>query len=164
MGSCIDGYSLRHWNQLTNTVHLVVITFVSSTTVLCLFSHAMTQAMRGEPLQLSWQMIIAVLGCLLYLCTCGLRGSREHRAVYLTFLTGTPAALCMAVVWFSLFRRDAVRDVVAVSVVVLGYVAYSVEVVLADRSRDGALRLHYFSGVGFVLVLVTLLSALAISV
>jgi hypothetical protein len=159
----ITGFSLRHWHQLTNVLYLIAVTFTATTTILYLFAHAMAQAKAGQPLAVSWQVIVTVVVSLGFLYACGGPWSREHRAVYLTFLTGTPAALGAVLVWLSLFSEDPARNIAAMSIVGIGYVLYCVEVVLGIRRRGEKLQLHYFSAAGIAVVLAVLLSALYLS-
>ena len=83
--------------------------------------------------------------------------------MYLTFLTGTPAALGAVVFWLSWFRDDVIRNFAVVSIVGIGYVLYCVEAVLASRAQGEKLHLNYFSALGIAVVLTVLLGALYLS-
>jgi len=159
----IVGFSLRHWHQFLNLLYLIAVTFTATTTILYLFVHAMERAKAGRPLDLSWQIVLAIVVALSFAFVCGLPWSREHRAVYLLFLTGAPAALGAALVWLAWLRADAFRNVFALSIVVVGYVLYCVEVVLGNRSREEKLELSYFSAAAVALVLVMLVGVLYLS-
>lgn len=159
----ITGFSLRHWHQLTNVVYLIAVIFTATTAILYLFAYAMEQAKAGQPLALSWQPIMAMIAVLSFFYACGGPWSRESRAVYLTFLTGTPAALGAALIWLSWFSAGAARTASALSIVGCGYVLYCIEAVLGSRSRGEKLELHYFSAVGIAIVLVVLLGTLYLS-
>ncbi len=159
----ITGSSLRHWHQLTNVLYLIIVTFTATTTFLYLVAYGMEQAKAGQPLAVSWQVILTILVSLSFLYACGGPWSREYRAVYLTFLTGTPAALGAVIIWLSWLRDDAIRNIAAVSIVGIGYVLYCVEAVLASRAQGERLHLHYFSAAGIAVVLAVLLGALYLS-
>lgn len=133
----ICGFSLRHVHQLLNVGYLIVVTFTGTTTLLSLFAFALIRAKAGQPLPVSWQMFLAIGISLAFLFACGSRWCRQYRSVYLTFLTGTPAALCAALVWLSLFQSSPLRNIGAISMVLIGYIVYSVEVVLDERASGG---------------------------
>jgi hypothetical protein len=80
--------------------------------------------------------------------------------VYLTFLTGTPAALGGAAIWLSWFQDDRTRNVVAAMVVGVGYVLYCVEAVLTGRGPKEQVHLHYFAATGVATILAILLVAM----
>lgn len=159
----IAGYSLRHLHQLTNVLYLITVTFTATTAILYLFAYAMEQAKAGKPLTVSWQVILVVVVALSFLYACGSRRSRDHRAVYLTFLTGTPVALGAALVWLSLFRADRARNIAAASVVGIGYGLYCTEAVVSSRGQGEKLHLHYFATTAVAYILVVLLIALNLS-
>lgn len=159
----ITGFSLRHWHQLFNLLYLIAVTFTATTTILYLFVHAMEQAKAGQPLGLSWQVVLAIVVSLSFAFACGLPWSRERRVVYLLFLTGAPAALGAALVWLSWLRADAFRNGFALSIVVVGYVLYCVEAVLGNRRRGEKLELSYFSAAAVAVVLVMLVGVLYLS-
>jgi len=159
----IVGYSLRHPHQLANVFYLIGVTFTAATTILYLVAYAMARSKANDPLAISWQVVVTIVICLSFLYACGSPRSRENRAVYLTFLTGTPAALCGVLVWLSLFEGGVARDFATISIVGIGYIAYCIEVVLGSRSRGEKLELHYFSAAGVATVLVVLLGALYVS-
>lgn len=159
----LTGASLRHVHQLTNTLYLIVSTFIATTTVLYLFAYTMNQAKAGHPLPLTWQFLVMIGLALGFLYVCGLPWAKEHRAVYLTFLTGTPVALGAVLVWLSWFRADAFRDSWAVAVAGVGYLLYCVIVVFGGRERGEKIQLHYFSAALIATVLVVLLGALYVS-
>ena len=120
---------------------------------------------QGHP-PISLPIVVAIVLALGFLYACGAPGSRDHRAVYLTFLTGTPAALGGAILWLSWFKNDSLRNAAMVSVAALGYVLYCVLVVFADWARSksedekGLLPpLHYFVPMGVALVIAVVLGA-----
>jgi hypothetical protein len=155
----IVGFSLRHWHQLANIAHLVAATFVASCSFLFLVAYAMKQT-AGEHPVLTWPVVAAILLTLSFLYACGARGSRENKAVYLTFLTGTPAALGGAMLWLAWFRNGTFRDGAMALIGVVGYVLYCVEAVLADWARDekeGRPPLHYFAPMTIAVVIAVLL-------
>jgi hypothetical protein len=160
----VVGFSLGHGHQVLNVLHLIAVTFIASTSFLYLVAFGMRAAKAGQPLAVSWQVILTILATLGFLYALGLPWSRGDRAVYLTFLTGTPAALGGAAIWLSWFRDDAIRNVAAASIVGVGYVLYCVEAVLADRApdraRDEEVHMHYFSATGVAVVLAVLLGTM----
>jgi hypothetical protein len=105
-------------------------------------------------------VILTILATLSFLYACGAPWSRANKAVYLVFLTGTPAALGGAIIWLSWFRDDVIRDTAAVSIVGIGYVLYCVEVVLATRADKKDIHVHYFAATGVAVVLGGMLGAL----
>lgn len=156
----IAGFSLRHWHQLLNVLYLIVATFAATTAILCLLAFAMEQSKAGHPLTLSWQAVLGIVISLLFVYACGGPWARDNRAVYLTFLTGAPAALCGVLIWLSWFREGAARNIAALAVVGVGYPVYCVEAVLGSRNRGEKVHLHYFTATGIALILVILLSAM----
>jgi len=153
----ITGFSLSHWHQWTNVLHLIAATSIATTSFLYLVTYGMWQARVGHPLAVSWQVIATILATLGFLYACGGAWSRANRAVYLIFLTGTPAALGGAILWLSWFRDDPIRNTMMVSIVGIGYVLYCVEAVLADWAGDGKPPLHYFAAIAVAVVLAVLL-------
>ncbi|GEM_PF-7103339 len=155
----IVGFSLKHWHQQLNFIHLVFATSVASASCLLLMAHGMQATGIGLP-AVSWLVIAAIFATLGFLFVCGLKWSRDNRAVYLTFLTGTPAALGGAIIWLSCFKADAVRDGTMVAVAGIGYVAFCVEAIFADWARDnrrGCPPLHYFVPMAVAVVISVLL-------
>ena len=156
----IVGFSLSHRHQQLNFLHLVFVTYVASMSGALLLAHGM-QATRVVLSAVSlWLVIAAILATLAFLFACGAPNSRDSRAVYLTFLTGTPAALGGAILWLSCFKADAVRNTAMVAVAGIGYVFYCVEAVFADWARDnrrGRPPLHYFIPMAVAIVIAVLL-------
>jgi hypothetical protein len=160
----VKGFSLRHVHQLTNTIYLIVVTFMGAGMILYLFAYTLEQAKSDRPLALTWQFIVAIVALLAFLFACGLPSSRQHQAVYLTFLTGTPAALMVSVVWLALLQQSTARNVFALSIIVVGYVVYCTEAVLGSRRDTGdKVQLHYFSAAAFAVALTMLAGALYFS-
>ncbi|HEY1459127.1 MAG TPA: hypothetical protein VGH59_03610 [Casimicrobiaceae bacterium] len=159
----IAGSSLRNWHQLINVIYLIAATFAATTTVLYLFAYAMVEAKAGHPLAVSWQVILTIVLSLSVLYACGSPGSREHRAVYLTFLTGTPVALGAVLVWLSWFSESALRNIAAASIAGIGYGLYCWEAVRGTGVHGEKLQLHYFSAAVIAVALVLLLGALYLS-
>lgn len=104
---CIAGFSLRHVHQVTNVVYLIAVTFMGAGMILYLFAFTLEQAKDGSPLAFTWQLGIAIVALLAFLFACGF--SRSHQAVFLTFLTGTPAAMMVSVVWLALMQLASPR-------------------------------------------------------
>ena len=156
----IVGFSLSHWHQRLNFFHLVFVTFVASMSGALLLAHGMQATRVGLPAVSWWLVIAAILATLAFLFACGAPKSRDSRAVYITFLTGTPAALGGAILWLSCFRANAVRDATMVAVAGIGYVIFCVEAVFADWARDnkrGRPPLHYFVPMAVAIVIAVLL-------
>ena len=158
--AAIKGFSLAHVHQVLNVVHLIAVTFIASTSFLYLVAYGMRAAKDGHPLVVSCQIVFTMVATLSFLYACGGPWSRGNRAVYLTFLTGTPAALGGAAMWLSWFRDDPTRNTVAVLIVGAGYVLYCVEAVLTGRGPNEKVHLHYFAATGVALVLAILLGAM----
>lgn len=160
----IRGFSLKHVHQLTNTIYLVLVTFMGAGMILYLFAFTLEQAKGGHPLPLSWQFVVAIVALLAFLVICGLPGQRKHQAVYLTFLTGTPAVLMVALVWLALLEKSTARNIFALSIIVLGYVLYCTLAVLGSPRKEGdKVQLHYFSAAAFAVALTMLTGALYFS-
>lgn len=159
--NCIKGYSLKHWHQFTNTLYMIVVTFTGATMILYLFAYALVQAKAGDPLSFSWHIGVSMGVLLLFVCACGSPWSRENRAVYMTFLTGTPAVLVAALIWLALLENSTTRNVVAVSIIGIGYILYCAEAVLGStRGSKEGVQLHYFSAAAFAVALTLLVGAL----
>ena len=67
----ITGFSLRHWHQLTNVLYLIAVAFTATTTFVYLVAYGMVQAKAGQPLEVSWQIILVILVSLSFLYACG---------------------------------------------------------------------------------------------
>ena len=65
----IKGFSLRHVHQLSNTLYLVLVTFLGAGMILYLFAYTLEQAKAGQPLPLSWQFVVAIVALLAF-CSC----------------------------------------------------------------------------------------------
>ncbi len=156
----IRGFSLRHWHQTTNVLYLVAVAFLATTTFMYLVAYAMEQAKSTQSLSVSWQVIIAIVIGLGFLYACGMPWSRKNKAVYLTFLTGTPAGLGAAIIWLSWFKSDLFRNIAAASIVVVGYILYCAEVVWASRTDKKDVHVHYFVAAGIAVILLVMLGAL----
>lgn len=159
----IVGYSLRHVHQLLNTIYLAVVVFTAGATMLYLFAQAISSAKVGRPLDVSWAVVVSVVLTMLFFLACGLPQSRGSRTVWITFATGTPAVLIMALVWLALFQESALRNATIGLVVGGAYVAYCVEFILAERGDGNRIEFHYFSSVVILLVITMLLGAIYIS-
>lgn len=170
----ITGYSLRHFHQIANVVHLIVAAFIASASYLYLVAYAMRNAKAGHPLELSWGVILAITATLAFVCLLGTPRLRVDRSVYLTFLTGTPAALGGAIVWLLWLKHDVLRDSVAFSIVGIGYVTYCALLAWAhqDKEADASERqstkfswppLHFFAPMAIAVVLSVLLATAYLS-
>jgi hypothetical protein len=168
----IVGFSLRHLHQLANVFHLVAATFVASCSYLFLVAYAIEKS-AGEHPPLTWPVVAAIVLtlCFVYVCGApGLRGApgpRDNKAVYLTFLTGAPAAMGGAMLWLAWFQGGTFRDYSIASIAVVGYVLFCIEAVMADWARDERCDkehrwppLHHFAPMTIAVVLALLLFAL----
>lgn len=157
----LTGYSLSHFHQLANFVFLTAVWFTAATTVLYLFAFAIRRAQRGEPLPFSWQIGVAMVFSVAFFYLCGLvEWSPPARAMYLTFLTGTPAALAAVLVWLSLLEAGPSRRRFAIVFASVGYALYAVEVIFASRGAGEGLNLYYFMPGVFALILALLAGTL----
>ncbi|WP_445165447.1 hypothetical protein ACTXG7_16145 [Mycolicibacterium sp. Dal123E01] len=160
----IAGFSLRYVNQLANVLYLIVVTFTAAGTILYMFSYTLNQAKNNSPLSLSLPLALAMVGVLGFLIVCGLPSMKKFQAVYLNFLTGTPAALMVIVVWIALLKESHLRNYFALGVVVIGYATYSLLVIIGNRGLARAkLQLHYYSSMAFAVALTLLVGALYVS-
>lgn len=182
--SQIRGSSLTAWNQIANTIHLLIVNFIGASSVLYLFGYVVLRAKAHRPLEFTWQMGCAMALLVLFLLVCGSPLLWEYRAVYLTFLTGTPGVIIAAMIWLSLLQPSASRNVFAVLLIALGYLTYCALAILglirgqgqslsvnkpasgddmgSVRPQDGV-ELFYFSATIFALALAVLLGALYFS-
>lgn len=153
----LTGYSLSHLHQLANFVFLTAVWFTAATTVLYLFAFAITQAQRGEPLPYSSRIGVAMVSSVGFFYLCGLvEWSPPVRAMNLTFLTGTPAALAAVLVFVSLLKPSTARRRFAIAFASLGYILYTVEVIFASRGAGEGLSPYYFMPGVFALLLALL--------
>ncbi|MGN7134471.1 hypothetical protein ACTHQY_14490 [Rhodococcoides corynebacterioides] len=72
-------------------------------------------------------------------------GPRTPGAVYMTFLTGMPAALIIGLLWFALMRPSGMRDTVAFLAIGVGYAIYALFSVAAAKREAGVPESHYFT-------------------
>lgn len=158
-GAEVRGYSLSHWHQLLNTVYLTLVTALVLSMMFWLLDFVIARSRAQSPVQISWPTVGAAILMIGFLLGCGARGRRVGDSVYLTFLTGMPAALVGVVLWFSLYAPSSFRNRAATAIELLGYIAYSVIVVLTDR-RDAKVRYHYFSAMVIAVVIIALVGAL----
>lgn len=163
--SQITAFSLRYVNQLLNVVYLILVTFTGASTILYMFAFTLDRAKHHNPLPLSLPLAIAIVGILAFLLyACGRPSMKKHDAVYLNFLTGAPAALMVIVVWLALLKESTLRNFFALGVIVIGYAAYSILVILGNRvSGQAKVQLHYYSAMAFAVALTLLAGALYIS-
>lgn len=159
----IVGYSLRHIHQLLNTIFLATAVFASGATMLYLFAHSISSAKDGQPLDVSLPVVLSIILTVLFFLACGLPQSRHSRTVWMTFVTGTPAVLLVTLVWLALFQESVMRNATIVLVVGGGYVAYCIELILAERDNGNTIELHYFSSLIILFVLSMLLGAIYLS-
>lgn len=157
----LTGYSLSHLHQLANFVFLTAVWFTAATTVLYLFAFAIRQAQRGEPLPYSWRIGVAMVFSVGFFYLCGLvEWSPPVRAMNLTFLTGTPAALAAVLVFLSLLTPSTGQNRFAIAFASVGYILYTVEVIFASRGAGEGLSLYYFMPGVFALLLALLAGTL----
>ena len=159
----IVGYSLRHVHQLLNTIFLAAVVFSAGATMLYLFAQTISSAKAGQPLDVSWPVVVSIVLTMLFFLACGLPQSRGSRTVWITFATGTPAVLMISLVWLALFQESALRNATIGLVVGGAYVAYCVECILAERGNGNKIELHYFSSVVVLFVITMLLGAIYLS-
>jgi hypothetical protein len=180
--SAIRGSSLTTGHQIANTIHLLLANFIGASSVLYLLGYTILQAKHHHPLSFTWQMGWAMGLFVAYLFICGSPLLWQHRAVYLTFLTGTPGAIIAAMIWLALLKPSFGRNLFAVLLIAIGYLLYCALTVLGlvygqrrtagatSISGDGSasppkdrVELFYFSAAIFALALAVLLGALYFS-
>ena len=162
-GDALYQNSLARWHQLANAIHLVVMTFATLTSFMYSLDLAMRAAKRGTPLEFSWEAAALISLALIFLLSCGSPAVRQDRSVYLTFLTGMPAVLCVAVMWIGFFSDSPARNAFAVAATSVSYVAYVIFVVLELKSRGEKWERYYYVSLLFALVLIALLIGLYLS-
>lgn len=182
--SQIRGSSLTAGHQIANTIHLLLVNFIAASSVLYLLGYTILQAKNHHPLSFTWQMGCAMALFVVFLFVCGSPLLWQHRAVYLTFLTGTPGAIMAAMIWLALLKQSFARNLFAVLLVAVGYLLYCALAVLGlvygqrqtagvtSTPEDGSassspprdrVELFYFSAAIFALALAVLLGALYFS-
>ncbi|MDZ7929299.1 hypothetical protein [Rhodococcus sp. NPDC076796] len=180
--SCIRGSSLSNAHQVLNTIFLIAVTFIGASAVLYLFSYAIVESRHNTPIDFSAQLGLAISALLVFLIVCGLPQGKLwdsktwswNRAVYLTFLTGTPATLVATMVWLALVKDSPTRNIFAITIVGAGYLLYSSIAILGvvyskrpsslssienDRQPE-RLQLHYFAGAILAVALTIFLGVL----
>lgn len=179
--AAIPASSLTAWNQIANTIHLLLVNFIGASTILYLFGYTILRAKAHHPLDFTWQIGCAMVLLVGFLFVCGTPLLWEHRAVYLTFLTGAPGVIIAAMIWLALLRPSAGRDIFAVILIAAGYLIYCALAVLGlirgqgrppavntstdaptNPAHDGV-ELFYFSAAILALALAVLLGALYFS-
>lgn len=155
--SAVIGFSLAHWHQLANVLYLIVATFTVSTSVMYLFAYSFNRFSQGRPIELTWTFVLAFCAVLGFVFACGMQWSNQEPAVYLTFLTGTPAVLVAIVLWLSILQDSSFRNIVGTAVIGVGYTTYCVLAVIADQR--GRVQWHHFTALAMSLVLAALVGA-----
>lgn len=157
--SCYYEQSLNRWHQVANFLHLTLVVYVSTTTLLYLLGVTMRAAHRGQPLEFHASTgIVAALG-LVFVLVCGLPFIAKDRPVFFTFATGTPAVLCAVSFWFAMFRPSSDRDLWTYVIVIGGYIIY-VALMALDQYRSGKTGFHFFGALAVAGVLSTLLAGM----
>ena len=150
--------SLDRWHQLANFLHLSLVIFVVTTTLLHLLAYSIYAAKAGSPLEFTWQAASAICCGLAFLLACGTPWASKDRGVYLTFLTGTPAALSATVMSLAMFQASEGRNIATFCIVLLSYAIY-VHLVLRDvKARGEMVERHYYAAFTIAVVLATLLA------
>lgn len=151
--------SLNRWHQFLNVIHLTVAAFVSTTSLFYALGDTMRRVRAGSPPTLGWETVVIVSLTLMFLMLCGLPLKNQDRTLYMTFLTGTPAALCVAILWFGMYELTPLRNVIAFTVVLVAYGIY-VALVAIDERRHGSFQLFYFVSLAMLLVILSLMASL----
>lgn len=149
--------SLLRWHQLANVFHLIVMTLVATSSFLYVLAVSMLHSRAGQPLPFTWEPAVTVSLAIVFVLACGLPGARASRSVYLTFLTGTPAILCVSILWTSFFAESIARNAFAFIATTLAYAAYVTLVVLDLRERGEQPKAHFFTALAFALLLALLM-------
>lgn len=149
--------SLLRWHQFANVLHLIIMTFVATTSFLYVLTVSMLHSRAGQPLPFTIESALTLTLAICFVLACGLPRARNSRSVYLTFLTGTPAILCVCILWISFFQDSLSRNVFAFSVTTLAYATYVTLVVLDLRARGEQPRAHYFTALSFAILLALLI-------
>lgn len=149
--------SLLRWHQFANVLHLIIMTLVATSSFLYVLAVSMLHSRAGQPLPFTWEPAVTVSLALAFVLACGLPRARDNRSVYLTFLTGTPAILCVSILWTSFFADSMARNAFAFIATSLAYVIYVALVVLDLRERGEQPKAHFFTALAFALLLALLM-------
>lgn len=150
--------SLNRWHQFLNVIHLTVAAFVSTTSLFYAMGDTMRRVRAGSPPTMGWETVVIVSLTMTFLILCGLPWKNQDRTLYRTFLTGTPAALCVAILWFGMYELTPARNIIAFSLVLAVYGIY-VALVAIDERRHGAIQLFYFVSLAMLLVILSLMAS-----
>lgn len=157
-------FSMLRWNQISNVLFLITVTFVAITSFLYVLAATMLQARRGTPLEFSWEAAVTIGLALLFTLACGLPGARNDQSVFLTFLTGTPALLVTAILWVSFFNDSFGRNAFAFGSTSAAYAAYVGLVVWDLYDRGEAPQPHFFAALILAALLAVLMVGLYFSI
>lgn len=149
--------SLSRWHQLANVIFLIAVTVSTLSSFVCVFAISMIHAREGNRLPFTWETAIVISAVLIFVLVCGFPGVRDDRSVYMTFLTGTPAVLCVAILWTTFFRDSTLRDAFIYIATTVSYVVYVTLVILELRARGERPRMHFFAPLAFALLLAILM-------
>lgn len=155
--------SLLRWHQLANVFHLITMTLVATSSFLYVLAVSMLHSRAGQPLPFTWEPAVTVGLAIVFVLACGLPGARANRSVYLTFLTGTPAILCVSILWTSFFQDSLARNAFAFIATTLAYAAYVTLVVLDLRDRGEKPKAHFFTALAFAVLLALLMVGIYLS-
>lgn len=149
--------SLLRWHQFANVFHLIAMTFVATSSFLYVLAVSMLHSRAGQPLPFTWEPALTLTLAISFVLACGLPGARNNRSVYLTFVTGTPAILCVSILWIGFFQDSLTRNVFAFAITTLAYAAYVALVVLDLRARGEQPKAHFFTALSFAVLLALLM-------
>lgn len=124
--AAITGVSLRHMHQRLNVAHLIVVMSTIATSILFMLSYTLKQARNATPSELSPILAAAFALLLLFLAACGLPAMRQYKAVYWTFLTGTPVAVTVILIWLLSLRDDHFRNLYGSILISVSFIVYGV--------------------------------------
>lgn len=129
----ISGYSLTHLHVLLNSLWLVITVFAGTSSVILLFEAQIARWDAGHPLSIPWVTLVAVLAGMAFVLTCGL-DRRHDSATYVTFATGAPGVLALAVAFLMRSESSGAPFYLLALTIVIGLV---LSVVLAARMERG---------------------------
>ena len=171
----VVGYSMSHLHQMSNTLYLTIATFIYGSLLLYMISYALESRQGGEVLPVTLPVVGAIIMTLIFFLACGLpidylnrfkafralniEPRRPEGAVWMTFVTGTPAAIAVAAMWLLLYQCSVLRNVSLVTIVLMAWTLFAVEVILNEGAIAGRLYLHYYSSLAVALMLVVLLGS-----
>jgi len=117
----ITGYSLSHGHAMLNSAWLAITVFAGTSSVILLLDAQIATWRAGDPRPIPWVALLAVLAGMAFVLNCGLEGTHDS-ATYVTFATGAPGLLAMAVAFAARSNASGATFLLLVLTIVIGSV------------------------------------------